>query len=124
MKATTSLKKKYKIIKIPIYEKWMEINFDPHGRCNWLGDEFIDSAGAFVVVDTSEHVLPVDLVMSFHFDQYCASHLVHECVHATNFIFDTTGMQLDVHNDEAQAYLAGWFGEQVDDFYRQLKERL
>jgi hypothetical protein len=34
--------------------------------------------------------------------------LVHECVHAANFLFFTRGQELTAKNDEAQAYLVQW----------------
>lgn len=39
--------------------------------------------------------------------------IAHEAVHLTNFIFRDVCMQLDRINDEAQAYLTGWFVEQI-----------
>ena len=39
--------------------------------------------------------------------------IAHEAVHLTNFIFRDVCMELDKINDEAQAYLTGWFVEQI-----------
>jgi hypothetical protein len=42
-------------------------------------------------------------------------HLIaHEAVHLVNNLFVNCGIQLDRHNDEAQAYLTGWFAKQVN----------
>lgn len=35
--------------------------------------------------------------------------IAHEAVHLVNFIFDYIGQELDLLNDEAQAYLTGYF---------------
>lgn len=45
--------------------------------------------------------------------------IAHEVVHAVNALYIDSGMQLDRHNDEHQAYIAGWFTEQV---YKALKK--
>lgn len=44
--------------------------------------------------------------------------IAHECVHLVNALFLDVNMQLDRHNDEAQAYLTGWF---VSEVYKTLK---
>lgn len=43
--------------------------------------------------------------------------IAHEAVHLTNSVFIATCMQLDRHNDEPQAYLTGWF---VNEIYKAL----
>ncbi len=45
--------------------------------------------------------------------------IAHETVHLVNMIFDDRHMQLDVLNDEAQAYLTGWITKQV---YKAIKK--
>lgn len=49
-----------------------------------------------------------------------ASHqsISHEVVHLVNYVFRDRQMPLDTNNDEAQAYLTGWFTDQV---YKALK---
>lgn len=34
--------------------------------------------------------------------------LVHECVHAANYLFEQKGIRISTKNDEAQAYLVQW----------------
>lgn len=34
--------------------------------------------------------------------------IVHESIHIVNYIFDHRQIQLDLHNDEPQAYFTGW----------------
>lgn len=44
--------------------------------------------------------------------------IVHECVHLTNQIFNYTCTQLDINNDEPQAYLTGWLFSQCENFLK------
>jgi len=37
----------------------------------------------------------------------------HEATHLKNHIFISRGLQLDLHNDEAEAYLLGWIIESI-----------
>lgn len=46
--------------------------------------------------------------------------IAHEVVHLVNALFLDTGIQLDPHNDEPQAYLTGWF---VGAIYKALKRK-
>lgn len=39
--------------------------------------------------------------------------LAHEIVHIVNLIFRTKGIQLDLNNDEPQAYLTGWLTQEL-----------
>lgn len=42
----------------------------------------------------------------------------HESVHVVNLIFKEVGIELDIENDEPQAYLMGWV---VDKIYKAIK---
>ena len=42
--------------------------------------------------------------------------IVHEAVHIVNYIFEHNGIEPDLHNDEAQAYLTGWIFEQIEKY--------
>ena len=42
--------------------------------------------------------------------------IAHEIVHIVNSIFKRTGIELDVDNDEAQAYLTGYLMKEIDKF--------
>lgn len=42
--------------------------------------------------------------------------IVHESVHAVNYILKTRGVLLCPHNDETQAYLTGWVFDQAYKF--------
>ena len=39
--------------------------------------------------------------------------IAHEVVHLVNALYIDSGMQLDRHNDEHQAYISGWLTRQI-----------
>jgi len=49
--------------------------------------------------------------------------ICHEATHLTNFIFDYIGQDLDLCNDEAQAYLAGYITDQFCENIRSIKTK-
>ena len=49
--------------------------------------------------------------------------IAHEVTHLVNHIFIDRVMQLDPYNDEPQAYLTGWFFEQIDNFFKNKKAK-
>lgn len=51
----------------------------------------------------------------------CAGVIAHECLHATNMIMDVVGIEADLDNDEAQAYLLGYL---VETIHQSAKPRL
>lgn len=49
-------------------------------------------------------------------DKNVSNHLIaHEVVHLVNYLFIDKGIKLDRKNDEAQAYLTGWFFQQIEN---------
>lgn len=48
---------------------------------------------------------------------------VHESVHLCNYIFKDRGIDLDLINDEPQAYLTGWIFKQINNFYKELNKK-
>lgn len=44
--------------------------------------------------------------------------IAHESVHLVNHLFEDWGIKLDLDNDEPQAYLTGWFVEQINKFLK------
>lgn len=44
--------------------------------------------------------------------------IAHEVVHLVNALFLSRSMKLDEHNDEAQAYLTGWFVREIYKFVK------
>lgn len=60
----------------------------------------------------------VDYVDSYITALFIKKHLtdgiiVHECVHLVNFIYSHIGVELDINNDEHQAYLTQYIYEQI-----------
>lgn len=52
------------------------------------------------------------VVVVFNKNKITSQVIVHECVHIVNFIFAKKGIDLDIHNDEPQAYLMDYiFGK-------------
>ncbi len=52
-------------------------------------------------------------------DNISFSVIAHEVVHLVNYIFIQAGIQLDLYNDEGQAYLTGWVFEQIENFTKE-----
>ena len=48
--------------------------------------------------------------------------LAHEAVHVCNYVFDNIGIQLDLKNDETQAYFIGWIVDEMDKFLNEIKK--
>ena len=44
--------------------------------------------------------------------------IAHEALHATSFLLDKRGIQIDVNNDEPQAYLIEWVTDKVYETLR------
>lgn len=44
--------------------------------------------------------------------------IAHESVHLVSRIFEDICVKLDSNNDEPQAYLTGWFFEQIEKFFK------
>lgn len=55
--------------------------------------------------------------------EYCSGSIVaHEVVHLVNYIFQDRGLQLDIVNDEAQAYLTGFLFDKIYKFLNSTKK--
>lgn len=103
------MKKKYFIFNQDLYHQ--EFGFLP----NWKRSDVLDyletdvssvSAGAAFVKGG------VIYIWIKEFNEENIEYLVHECVHAANFLFATRGQELTAKNDEAQAYLVQWIFSQ------------
>ena len=44
--------------------------------------------------------------------------IVHECVHLVNFLYSHIGTELDINNDEHQAYLTQYIYEQIKNIIK------
>ncbi|RKT01086.1 hypothetical protein [Chryseobacterium defluvii] len=118
---------KSKTIKIPIFfgnltiiysEGWDEVNKRYEKQTDWLTPlENLSEACVFTAHYKSGYTqyvvafkrIPKGFVIA------------HECVHLVNRIFQDRRLVLDMYNDETQAYLTGWFFEQIDNFFKNQK---
>lgn len=107
-----------KVIPIPIYQSELVIIQDK----NWkkvnkkYGLNASKRFGAFVFKTESKYGY-VQYVACF--DMNPSNKLIaHESVHLVNHLFEDWGIKLDLDNDEPQAYLTGWFVEQIDKFLK------
>lgn len=94
-----------KKIKIPIffYEIMVVLTDNLQDYAKTLGYKVDENYAAFVVSEDSSLSFAV-----FDVNELSLSILVHETVHIVNAIFKYTGIELDVNNDETQAYLTGF----------------
>ena len=49
-------------------------------------------------------------------EEITADKIAHEAVHLVNRVFKDVGIELDLENDEAQAYFTGWVVKQLTEF--------
>lgn len=48
----------------------------------------------------------------------------HEALHVVNYIFKRAGIELDLDNDEPQAYLLGWIVDQIYKVQEEFQKKL
>ena len=103
------MKKKYFVFNQDLYHQ--EFAFLP----DWKRSDVLDyletdvssvSAGAAFIKNG------VIYIWVKEFNEKNFEYLVHECVHAANFLFALRGQELTAKNDEAQAYLVQWIFSQ------------
>ena len=115
---------KRKVTKIPVFfgdfiilldnDNWSNVNEIYSHRLNW--DRPADERDeAFVFRDNyngySKYIVCFKSKPSNKI-------IAHEVVHLVNRLFEDRGIVLDVKNDECQAYLTGWFFEQIENFFK------
>ncbi|MCE4064340.1 hypothetical protein LXM63_04485 [Chryseobacterium gleum] len=114
---------KKKTIKIPIYfgdftiildpEEWKNVNSIYQHRLQW--DRPADERDEAFVFDDCQNGYS-KYVVCFK-ARPKNSVITHECVHLVNKLFKDRGQKLDIENDEAQAYMTGWFFDQIEKFF-------
>jgi len=72
----------------------------------------IDQHEAFVLTQRDQ------IIVVFREGEICPSIIAHEAVHIVNEIFLSCSVQLDLNNDEPQAYLTGWVVKQIHKFLK------
>ena len=55
-----------------------------------------------------------EYIVAFEYSE--GSIIAHEVTHLVNYIFKDRGVELDLNNDEPQAYLTGWLFKEIDKF--------
>lgn len=105
---------KKKKINIPIYCCKLTIILDKDLSYieNKYGTESLSNCGA-VTSDEEEK----NYIVAFT-DNKDLSLIAHEVVHIKNAIYRDCYMQLDVKNDEPEAYLTAWLFEQIYNFLK------
>jgi hypothetical protein len=105
---------KQKTIDIPIYTGKLTMFLDKD--LSFIEAEYkttsLKDYGA-VVLNNHRHY-----IVAFT-DKKHLSNIAHEAVHIKNSIFTDCGIQLDLANDEAEAYLVGWLFEQIYEFFNE-----
>lgn len=108
-----------KIIKVPIYfgdlvmlqtNKFEKVNKSYNSNFTKDDNKIYD---AVVFKDSKKHINQYVVVFRKNPDYTV---IAHETVHLVNAIFKDHGIELDLDNDEPQAYLTGWIFNKIDKF--------
>lgn len=107
---------KVKKIDIPIYYAQLTISLSENLKHieKKYKTRSLDNFGAVTFKDESRYR---SYIVAFT-DSSHLSNIAHEIVHIKNHIYLDCAMELDVHNDEPEAYLTGWL---FDEIYKFLK---
>jgi len=105
-----------KRITIPIYFGYLQLviakDFTKAAKAvKYKTDLDLSLYGAFVYADHNKKGIAV--YTAFFKPDASHSSIAHEVVHLVNHVFLDRGMKLDRLNDEPQAYLTGWFTDQI-----------
>ncbi|CAD0220338.1 hypothetical protein [Chryseobacterium sp. JV274] len=118
---------KKKTIKIPIYfgdltiihsDGWEEVNKKYEKQSDWSSP--LDNGYEACVFPAHYKSGYTQYVVAFKRIPK-GSTIAHECVHLVNHVFQDRGLVLDMYNDETQAYLTGWFFEQIERFFNNIE---
>lgn len=103
---------KVKKVKIPIYFRELVII---KAKCltslnkKYKVDIKKDSMGAVMFRHKDKYIV------AFQKSDISGSLIAHESVHIVNAVFEDIRANLDIINDEPQAYLTGWIFEQIEN---------
>ena len=100
-------------IEIPIYQCKLTIILDKDLSYVTKKYKTIDLSnyGAVTMRIPDEHS---EYIIAFEYSE--GSIIAHEVTHLVNYIFKDRGVELDLNNDEPQAYLTGWLFKEIDEF--------
>lgn len=106
---------KKKKIKIPLYYGDLVM---VRGKMNEIAKKYnLDCAAFEAVVWRDDKKKYLKLFVAFS-EKSSPDVVAHECVHLVNHVFIHTGMKLEPYDDEAQAYLTGWFAKKINKFLK------
>lgn len=117
-------------LKIPIYCSRLHIAFSEDVNkdkeaLNKRFPEIISDNNNFCAVTDSRgnHLLVVFDMKNIKNEVDLVETIAHEALHLTSFLFSKKGIKPDVNNDEAQAYLLGWFAGEIFKIYLKFKKQ-
>ena len=102
-----------KTINIPIYQCKLTIILDKDLSYVTKKYKTIDLSnyGAVTMRIPDKHS---EYIIAFEYSE--GSIIAHEVTHLVNYVFKDRGVELDLNNDEPQAYLTGWLFKEIDKF--------
>lgn len=107
---------KKKTVKIPLY--YGEVTIIKAKKMSEVAEKYKLKCGRFeAVVWRDEKKDYLKLFVAFG-KKIEADVIAHETVHLVNHVFIHTGIKIDEYNDEAQAYLTGWFVKTITKFLK------
>ena len=104
-----------KTINIPIYQCKLTIILDKDLSYVTKKYKTIDLSnyGAVTMRIPNKHS---EYIIAFEYSE--GSIIAHEVTHLVNYIFKDKGVELDLNNDEPQAYLTGWLFKMIEKAIR------
>lgn len=104
-----------KTINIPIYQCKLTIILDKDLSYITKTYKTIDLSnyGAVTMRIPNKHS---EYIIAFEYNE--GSIIAHEIVHLINYIFEDKHIELDLKNDETQAYLTGWLFKKIEKAIR------
>lgn len=105
-----------KVVNIPIFGCNLTVVLDKD--LSWVEKKFktcsLELFGAVTLRDKGRYR---SYIVAFT-DKEHLSNIVHEIVHIKNYIYEDAGINLDLVNDENEAYLSGWLFDEIYSFIK------
>ena len=106
-------------IKIPLYSGVWEIIFCDKLKVIEDKYELTSTKGCDAIMVSIKN----KLITGFEIKHVNAGIVAHECTHLINRIFDDHCVELDLVNDEHQAYMMKWAVNNVHKFYKKVTNK-
>lgn len=116
-----------KNVKVPLYHQYIQIIIcdDVEKEINEVNKKYYVNKDRFDFSGYSEGTGKYNLILlnkKYLTDEaFAMGTIAHEAFHVSSFIMKRVGINPDVNNDEAQAYLLSWIVEQVYTEYKKTK---